>query len=68
MHKIIREALTISGLMIGFSAVATASPATPLFKGEAAQTAQAQQVSYYYNHHRYNHRSWDKRHRRWHYY
>jgi hypothetical protein len=69
MHKIILGALTLSGLIIGASTIASAAPATPLLGHEATvQTAQVQKVDYYYNHRHYKHRSWDKSHKRWRYY
>jgi hypothetical protein len=69
MHQIILRTLTISGLILGASAVASASPATHLLGRDAAvQTSAIQRVDYYWNHHRYTHRSWDKRRRRWRYY
>jgi hypothetical protein len=69
MRRLMLGTLTIAGLIIGASTIASASPATPLFRGDAAvQTAQVQQVDYYWNHHRYKHRSWDKGHHRWRYY
>ena len=69
MHQIILRTLTISGLILGASAVASASPATHLLGRDAAvQTSAIQHVDYYWNHHRYAHRSWDKRRRRWRYY
>jgi hypothetical protein len=69
MHKIILGTLTLSGLIIGASSIASASPATPLLNRDASmQTAQVQQIDYYYNHHHYKHRSWDKGHNHWHYY
>lgn len=69
MQKIILGTLTLSGLIIGASSIASASPASPLLNREATVTTSAvQHVYYYYNHHRYKHRSWDKKHRRWRYY
>lgn len=69
VHKIILRTLTILGLIAGTSAIASASPATPLLGHfDSAQTAQVEHVDYYYNHHHYQHRSWDKGHRRWRYY
>jgi hypothetical protein len=69
MPKIFLHALTISGLVIGLSSIASASTATnPLVRLDTAQNAQIQRVDYYYNHHHYKHRSWDKAHRRYHYY
>jgi hypothetical protein len=69
MRKIIIWTLTVSGLVVGMSAIATASPAVPLLgRDVAAQTSQVERVDYNYNHHRYKHRSWDKAHKHWHYY
>jgi hypothetical protein len=69
VHKIILRTLTILGLIAGTSAIASASPATPLLgRSDTAQTAQVERVDYYYNHHHYKNRSWDKGHRRWRYY
>jgi hypothetical protein len=69
MHKIILRTLTIAGLVAGASTVASAAPAVYAFGRDAAvQTGNVQRVDYTYNHHRYKHRSWDKKNRRWHYY
>ena len=69
MHKLILGTLTFSGLIIGASVVASASPASPLLRpAVTVSTAGIQHVDYYWNHHRYKHRSWDKRRRRWRYY
>lgn len=69
MHKIILGALTLSGLAIGAATIVSAAPATPLLgHGVTVQNAQVQQVDYYYNHHHYKHRSWDKGHKHWRYY
>ena len=69
MHTVIVRTVTITGLIIGVSTIASASPARPpLSHDSTLQTSQVQQVYYYHNHHRYKHRSWDKRHHRWRYY
>ncbi len=69
MHTALLRTLTISGLIMGTATMALASPATPLVARESTvQTAQVERVAYFYNHRRYNHRSWDRRHRRWRYY
>jgi Ni/Co efflux regulator RcnB len=69
VHKIILRTLTMLGLIVGTTAIASASPATPLLDHNAtAQTAQVERVDYSYNHHHYQHRSWDKGHHRWRYY
>jgi len=69
MPKIIFGALTITALILGSSSIASASPATGLLgPAAAAQTSPVERAQYYWNHHRYKHRSWDKRRRRWRYY
>jgi hypothetical protein len=69
VNKICLWSLTISGLIVGASTIASASPATNVLgPNTAVQTAHVEQVDYYYNHHRYQHRSWDKKRRRWRYY
>jgi hypothetical protein len=74
MRKVILSTAAVFGLMAGVSAVASASPATNLVApgatlqpGATSQSGQIQQVDYYYNHHRYRHRRWDSRRRRWRY-
>jgi hypothetical protein len=69
MHTIILRTVTIAGLIIGASTIASASPARPLpGRDTGLQTSQVERVDYNYNHHRYKHRSWSKRHHRWRYY
>jgi hypothetical protein len=69
MQKIILRMLTVSGLIVGTSAIASASPATHLLGRDATvQTTSIERADYNWNHHRYKHRSWDKRGRRWRYY
>ncbi|HEY4044893.1 MAG TPA: hypothetical protein VGM32_24025 [Rhodopila sp.] len=69
MHGVILRTLVVCGLIAGASAIASAAPATRMLAPETAfQTTHAQPVDYYWNHHRYKHRSWDKRRRRWRYY
>jgi hypothetical protein len=69
MHKIVVGTIAIGAVIVGMATMAAASPATPLLGGDnTARTAEVQQVDYYWNHHRYKHRSWDKRRRRWRYY
>jgi hypothetical protein len=69
MFKIILGTLTVSGVIIGASSIASASPSSPVLNPKATvTTANIEHVDYYYNHHHYKHRSWDKHHNRWHYY
>jgi hypothetical protein len=69
VHKIILGTLTIAGLILSASTIASASPAPLLIKRHATvQSGGVQHVDYTWNHRRYKHRSWDKRHHRWRYY
>jgi hypothetical protein len=69
MRGITLWTLTIFCMIVALSTVGSASPATRLLDRDAGlQTTNVERVDYYWNHHRYKHRSWDKRHRRWRYY
>jgi hypothetical protein len=69
MQKFLLGALTIGGLLIGLSATGHASPVSGLIDRDAAlRTSSIVPVYYYWNHHRYRHRTWDRRYRRWRYY
>jgi hypothetical protein len=69
MRKFVLGTLAAAGLMVGASSIAAASPATPLLDHSASvQTLDVEHVAYYWNHHRYDHRSWDKKNGRWRYY
>jgi hypothetical protein len=68
-------AVAITGLTIGLSTLAFASPVSAL-QGSALQdgyhgtlqTSHIVRADYWYNHHRYHHRRWDRQHKRWDYY
>jgi hypothetical protein len=69
MFKVVLGVLAVGAIMAGIVTMASASPATPLLgSGIMARAGEVQHVAYYWNHRRYYHRSWDKRHRRWRYY
>ena len=69
MRKIILGTLTMLGLIVGAATIASASPATDLLGRNATlQTRPIERAYYYWNHHRYRHRAWDRRRRRWRYY
>ena len=69
MQKMILGALMISGLVAGASTLATAAPVTQAIGHDTTVRISAvEHVDYSYNHHHFKHRSWDKRHRQWHYY
>ncbi|MDR3539018.1 MAG: hypothetical protein P4L71_21160 [Acetobacteraceae bacterium] len=69
MQQFFRRAAVVSGLLLGSTTIALASPALHVSDhGAAPQASNIVQADYHYNHQRYHHRSWDKRHHRWHYY
>jgi hypothetical protein len=69
MNKIILPTLIISGLLTGASTLAFAAPVAHLVGRDAiARVSNVDRVDYTWNHHRYKHRSWDKKARHWHYY
>jgi len=69
MQKIVLGALSTAALIISISTIASASPVTHLLKSSpAVHATSVEHVTYYWNHRRYRHRSWDNRRRRWRYY
>jgi hypothetical protein len=55
---------------VGASAVALAAPMPheQQQRGSVSHFVNVQQADYYWNHHQYHHRDWDRHHHRWHYY
>jgi hypothetical protein len=69
MHRIIVSLSMITGLIVSATGIASASPATHLLAHSTVGAATSvERIDYYWNHHHYQHRSWDKQHARWHYY
>ncbi|WP_428533927.1 hypothetical protein [Rhodopila sp.] len=69
MRNITLATLTILGLLIGAASIASAAPATALLgRTTLSQATSIQPAYYYWNRHRYRHRAWDRRRRRWRYY
>ena len=59
----------IAGLVAAFAPFANASPTISLIDRAATQQVSgAEPIDYYWNHHRYRHRVWDRRRHRWRYY
>jgi hypothetical protein len=71
MRQFILGSLTAAAMAIGVSTVALAAPLSPQhnFGSPNSNILNVQGGnSYYWNHHRYSHRDWDRNHRHWHYY
>jgi hypothetical protein len=69
MHRIIVPLSMVIGLVVSATGIAAASPATHLLDRSTIGVANSvERIDYNWNHHRYHHRSWDKKNRRWHYY
>jgi len=66
MRRIILSAVAAMILGLGVSASGIAAPVVHAQKHEADSVQRADY--YYWNHHRYHHRDWDRDHHRWHYY
>ena len=69
MRRLILGAIAAVTMAIGVSGGAFASPAyRPYDGGPNPNAVRIQRIDYYWNHHRYHHRDWDRDHHRWHYY
>lgn len=70
MRTVITGTLLTFGLLVGSSTLSLAAQSIPSASplNTASHIEKARETYYYHNHHRYQHREWDKRHRRWHYY
>jgi hypothetical protein len=57
-------------IALGISSAGFAAPAFGPHErgGPDNRITNVHQVDYYWNHHRYHHREWDRHHHRWHYY
>jgi hypothetical protein len=70
MHRLILGTMAAAVMVLGVAAAALAAPVShQLEHGSAASGfVSVQDANYYYwNHHRYHHRDWDRDHHRWHY-
>ena len=71
MRQLILRTVTAALVTLGSSAAAFAAPLAHQLDRNISDShpTSVQRVDYYYwNHHRYAHRDWDRDHRRWHYY
>ena len=67
MSRLILPMMLAGAVLLTGSATSFAAAVVRIVPGVAASSA-VQPAYYVWNHHRYKHRSWDKRHKRWHYY
>ena len=71
MRRLILGTLATAAIVVGISSSGFAAPTAGLYghDGPNPQAANLHLADYYYwNHHRYHHRDWDRDHHRWHYY
>jgi hypothetical protein len=70
MRRLILGSMTAAALAFGVSTVAFAAPLPPPHNlgRPNSKTVHVQGADYYWNHHRYHHRDWDRNHHHWHYY
>ena len=68
MRRIILGTMAVALMGLGTSASSIAAPVVQRQGHEDGIGERVQQADYYWNHHRYHHRDWDRHHHRWHYY
>jgi hypothetical protein len=70
MRRLILGTLAAASVVIGVSSAGFAAPAFAPHEhvGTNPQVTDVHRVDYYWNHHRYHHRDWDRHHHHWHYY
>lgn len=69
MRQLILGTMTAAVLVLGGLTVAFAGPVSHQHgtDGRPAPALNVQRADYYWDHHRYHHRDWDRDHHRWHY-
>jgi hypothetical protein len=66
MRQLIVGSITAAVIVVSVSTIACAAPLSPQ---HSLSGLHVHRVNYYYwNHHRYAHRDWDRYHHHWHYY
>jgi len=69
MRRLIVGTMAAAMLGLGISASSIAAPVMVPQRHEGGGYGErVQQSDYYWDHHRYHHRDWDRHHNRWHYY
>ena len=69
MRKLMAGAALMLGLLAGTSTLSFAAPSMHAadHREAASRSSSIEHADYYYRHHRYHHRAWDRRHRHWRY-
>jgi hypothetical protein len=68
MHKTLLLLTALTGIAAGAPIIGHAAPTEHPGVVYRTSDPSVQQVDYYWNHHRWHHRDWDRDHHRWHYY
>jgi hypothetical protein len=68
MHRLIIGTITAAVMALGVSGVGFAAPSITPYENDNPTASHVQQVDYYWDHHYYHHRDWDRHQHRWHYY
>jgi hypothetical protein len=70
MRRFALATMTAIAMVLGAATLASAAPVSHQHgpNGPVAPDVRPQKVDYYWNHHRYHHRDWDREHHHWHYY
>jgi hypothetical protein len=70
MRRLILGTVATAAIAIGMSSAGFAAPAFALQEHDSPNphVANVHRVDYYWNHHHYHHRDWDRNHHHWHYY
>lgn len=69
MRRLILGTMTAAVMVLSVAAAAFAAPVSHQLEygSRASGVVGVQDADYYWNHHRYHHRDWDRDHHRWHY-
>ena len=70
MRRLTFGTLAAVAIVLGMSSAGSAASVYGLHEQGAMseQAGNLHRVDYYWNHHHYHHRDWDRDHHRWHYY
>ena len=70
MRRLILGTIAAAAITVGISSAGFAAPAFGPHEhgGPDTRMTNVHPAEYYWNHHHYQHREWDRHHHRWHYY